>query len=757
MASPRPMPTEDSLLGAIPPELLALPQWVAWWSVAGEGHPVRLPNGRLTGALKAQAKPHKLPINPLTGGLAASTRSTTWSSAKNARAAVERWSLTGVGFVFTEGDPYSGIDIDNCRNPETGEIADWAWAIVRALDSYTEASPSGTGVHTIVRGRLPAGQGNQVAYQGGKIEMFSRARYFTVTGEHVVGASTEIGDRQSAVLALHGRLFGPREASNPDTDCPRTMLPSTSDEELIEKARHARNGTKFQRLWDGQWQRDYPSQSEADLALCSLLAFWTGKDGTRIDALFRRSGMMRKKWLRLDYREDTLSRAIEITGETWTPGGSMPRNEKTQGASRPTPAAALPQDWPKPLEPEAFHGLTGEVVRMIEPHTEADNAALLIQFLVAFGNLIGRTAFFPAGADRHYTNEFTVLVGVTSKGRKGSSWSAIGHVLGQADQGWLDQCHQTGLSSGEGLIWAVRDEIESKEPVRTGKERRVTGYQTIIKDHGVEDKRLMVVEPEFSSPLRVSERDGNTLSPVIRQAWDTGKLSVLSKNSPARATGAQISIIGHISREELLKYLTGSEAANGFANRFLWVAAKRSKELPDGGSLLTVDFAPMIRRLCDAVNFARTAGELKRDEAARELWHELYGQLSRDRLGLFGAVTSRAEAHVLRLSCLYALLDCSAVVRFPHLAGALEVWRYCEDSCRYIFGDALGDATADAIRAALRANPAGLTRTEISKLFDRHKTAEEVTRALNLLKTQGMARSSCETTAGRSAERWFAM
>lgn len=394
---------------------------------------------------------------------------------------------------------------------------------------------------------------------------------------------------------------------------------------------------------------------------------------------------------------------------------------------------------------------------MIEPHTEADSAALLIQFLVAFGNLIGRTAFFLAGADRHYTNEFAVLVGKTSKGRKGSSWSAIGYVLGQADHEWLDQRNQTGLSSGEGLIWAVRDAIESEEPIRIGKERRVTGYQTIIKDHGVKDKRLMVVEQEFSSPLRVSERDGNTLSPVIRQAWDTGKLSALSKNSPARATGAQISIIGHISQNELLKYLTGCEAANGFANRFLWVAAKRSKELPDGGSLQTVDFAPIMRRLSNAVSFARAAGEMKRDEEARELWHELYGQLSRDRMGLFGAVTSRAEAHVLRLSCLYALLDRSEVVRFPHLAGALEVWRYCEDSCRFIFGDALGDATADTIRAALRANPAGLTRTEISKLFERHKAAEEVTRALELLRTQGMARSICETTAGRSAGRWFAV
>src|SRR5262249_38923046 len=160
------------------------------------------------------------------------------------------------------------------------------------------------------------------------------------------------------------------------------------------------------------------------------------------------------------------------------------------------------------------------------------------------------------------------------------------------------------------------------------------------------------------------------VSPVIRQAWDTGRLSVLSKNSPARSTGAHISIVGHISRDELLKYLNGCEASNGFANRFLWVAVQRLKFLSDGGLLLTLCFARLIERLTDAVNFARIVGEMKRDREAGELWKEMYEQLSRDRMGLFGAVTARAEAHVLRLSCIYALLDRSEVVRIPHLTAA---------------------------------------------------------------------------------------
>lgn len=742
---------------AIPDELRVRSQWLAWWSVVGKGRPVRLPNGRLTHALNVQAKPHKLPINPRTGGLAASTRPATWSSIECACAAVQRWALTGIGFVFTDSDPYSGVDIDNCRDPETGQIADWAWMIIRALDSYTEISPSGSGVHIILLGKLPTGQGNQVTYHDGKVEMFSRARYFTFTGIHVDGTPTEVFDRQTELLALHNQLFPKPQTANVERNLPASPF-LASDDGLITKARQAQNGSKFERLWNGHWEGDYASQSEADLALCCLLAFWTGNDRARIDRVFRRSGMMRKKWKREAYRENTMTKAIAMTNETWSPG-PLVRLYGGDGHDVVAPVPHVPMDpeWPTQLQPEALYGLAGQLVKMIGPHTEADQSALLVQFLVAFGNVVGRSPYFTAGADPHFPNEFAVLVGASSKGRKGSSWSAIQHVLGMADSEWLNSRVQTGLSSGEGLIWAVRDEIAAKEPIRTGKERRVTGYETIVKDHGVPDKRLMIVEPEFASPLRVSERDGNTLSAVVRQAWDTGRLRVLTKNSPAGATGAHISVIGHVTKDELLKYLTNSEAGNGFANRFLWVAVKRSKFLPDGGSLHTVDFGALIRHLGDAIRFSRTVGEMKRDQEAGELWHDVYPQLSRDRVGLFGAVTSRAEAHVLRLSCLFALLDGSAVVRLPHLAAALEVWRYCEDSCRFIFGDSLGDVTADTIRAALRRNPSGLTRTDISKLFDRHKSADQVTRALELLRGQGLVRSGSKPTRGRPVEYWNAV
>lgn len=412
--------------------------------------------------------------------------------------------------------------------------------------------------------------------------------------------------------------------------------------------------------------------------------------------------------------------------------------------------------WPAALGDSAFEGISGEIVRAILPHTEADPAALLVQFLIGFGSTVGRAPFYRVGADFHRLNLFGILVGPTSKGRKGSAWNAIKHVLEAADSEWADKRNTSGLSTGEGIIWAVRDAIEEREAIRDPKTKRVTDYQNVITDTGVDDKRLMVVETEFASALRVGERDGNTLTAVLRQAWDSGTLRILTRKSPAKATGAHISVVGHITKDELLRYLSSTESGNGFGNRFLWVCVRRSKLLPDGGQLGSVDFAPILRRLNDAIRFARTAAEMTRDDEARDLWHDVYPQLTRDRPGLFGAVTGRAEAITLRLSLLYALLDRSAVIRVPHLAAALEVWRYCEDSARFIFGDALGDATADSILVALRAQPEGMTRTEISVLFDRHRSTQQINRALGVLETLGFARSEREETGGRPTERWFA-
>jgi hypothetical protein len=233
-------------------------------------------------------------------------------------------------------------------------------------------------------------------------------------------------------------------------------------------------------------------------------------------------------------------------------------------------------------------------------------------------------------------------------------------------------------------------------------------------------------------------------------------LRVLTKNSPAKATGAHISILGHITKQELLRYLNDIEAGNGFANRFLWVCVRRSKVLPEGGG--RPDYTSIVPRLHAALERARLLRELlKRDAEAKRMWAEIYPELSEGRPGLLGAVTARAEAQVLRLSVLYAALDGDGEIRLVHLEAALAVWDYCEASARYIFGDALGDPVADRIEGKLRQSPDGLTRTNIYQLFSKHTPAARIEQALGLLQTTGRAQCEVRYTEGRPVEIWRAV
>jgi hypothetical protein len=408
--------------------------------------------------------------------------------------------------------------------------------------------------------------------------------------------------------------------------------------------------------------------------------------------------------------------------------------------------------WPEPLAAEAFHGLAGEIVRAIEPHSEADPAGLLIQFLAAFGNVVGASPHFRVEADRHGTNIFVVLVGVTSVARKGTSLGHIRRIFQSADSEWAAGRVLSGLSSGEGLIWAVRDAIEKRESVR--EKGRVVRYERVIADDGVPDKRALVVETEFSSPLRVAQREGNTLSATLRDSWDIGNLCTLTKNSPARATGAHISIIGHVTREELLRYLNSTEMGNGFANRFLWLCVRRSKCLPDGGNFRIEEHPDLLGRLKDSLAFAHSAAEIRRDDAAADMWRAVYEKLSDGRPGLLGSIISRAPAQVVRLALIFALLDSSPLIREKHMLAALAVWQYCEASARFIFGDSLGYPDADRILKELRAEAKGLTRTEIRDLFGRNRSEAELEAALRCLAERGLAGCVVRQTGGRSAEVW---
>lgn len=405
--------------------------------------------------------------------------------------------------------------------------------------------------------------------------------------------------------------------------------------------------------------------------------------------------------------------------------------------------------WPQ-LDERALYGLAGDIVRTTDPHTEADRVGILVQLLVAFGSKLGRKPHCHIEATNHYTNLNCVLVGLTSKGRKGTAWSHVRRIFkGWSDDDWAEQRIAQGLSSGEGLICAVRDPVER---VADSSEKKSEV------EEGVNDKRLLVVQTEFASVLRVMDREGNTLSPTIRDAWDTGDLRTLVKKNPMRATGAHISIVGHITKDELLRHLDRTEAASGFANRFLWTLVRRSKKLPWGGNVPQNQLGPLIEKLKCSVEAARKVDVMTFSQEARAEWERIYPDLSEGRPGLCGAVTARAEPHVLRLACIYALLDLHSEVQVQHLNAAKALWDYCDESARFIFGEALGDPMADEILRALhRQGAKGMTRTDVNDLFKGHKKSTAIEAALRVLVEQRLISSKVEQTSGRSAERYTAL
>ncbi|SEP27218.1 hypothetical protein SAMN04487948_13022 [Halogranum amylolyticum] len=301
-------PTEMLTKESIPEELVERPQWVCWRREQRDG------------------KATKIPVVPGVGSFASSTDPETWGDFETACDYLERGRADGVGFVFTEEDPIVGVDLDDCRDPESGDTDDDAQDIITRLDSYTEVSPSGTGYHVLIQGSLPEGRNRR-----GKIECYDTARFFTVTGDRVTGTPTAVSQRQDALEAIH-REYIAEETPTQATDTPTGVTEreesssstSLDDDTLLEKAKNASNGAKFDRLWNGSTS-GYDSNSEADMALCCLLAFWSGGDAAQMDQLFRQSGLIREKWDEVHYAdgstygEKTVERAIERTSEFYEP------------------------------------------------------------------------------------------------------------------------------------------------------------------------------------------------------------------------------------------------------------------------------------------------------------------------------------------------------------------------------------------------------------------------------------------------------
>lgn len=682
---------------AVPVDLADLNQWVVWLY---------------------DAKNRKIPYQ-VNGQPAASNDPTTWTDLGTALSLLkEKERLAGVGFVFHSDDPYCGVDLDDCL--EDGLLKPWAVDIVRRFgETYGEVSPSGTGLKFWCRGFIETGR--KFPYHDGAIEIYSSGRYFTFTGNRWPTATLEIADCQATVEWL--ATLAPQSQSS-SFSLPQEIKKGVQHNTLISYAAS---------LWAKNLDPDEVRQ----------LTIAASKRCQEVPP--EKNALAIADWI-IKHKKRGHSDKIKakLNGDT-------PKDYTFEGADTEPPPPEDNDDekvisyvpWPQPLADFAFHGPLGDLCKIIEPHTEADIAAVLFQALAMIGNMIGRGIHWTAESTPHYCNEFICLVGATAKGRKGSSFGQVNSVLKRIDQDWAKYRVKSGLSSGEGLIYHIRDEMREMKTIKG-----VT--KEVVTDAGEKDKRMLVVEEEFSSALKVMAREGNTLSGVLRQAWDSpAVLAPMTKNNRITASDPHVSIIGHITRDELLKSLKAVENTNGGTNRFLWCCAKRSKSLPFGGNPAGEALMAVYQRLDQAVGWAQmNPGLIGFDSEAAEMWSIVYDELGDIPGGAIGGILSRAEPHVRRIATIFAAMDMSLVVNADHLTAALEIWRYSRDSVRWIFGSqsvSEQETLSDRIFEIVKASPEGCMRSEIAaKLGGKSVKKTDLEFHLGVLLNKGSIRMAME-------------
>jgi primase-polymerase (primpol)-like protein len=358
MTTPYRGPSSEDL-AHIPAELKARRQWVLWRGADR----IDRKTGEITGL-------EKIPIDPQTLQGASTTDPTTWGPfeqcVKALPVSLKGWEHDnpgiyrggGIGFVFSDEDPYVGVDLDKCRNPDTGALAPWAQAYINTLASYSEVTPSGTGLHALVQGTLPPH-----GRKKGKVEMYNYARFFTMTGWHVAETPRTIEARQDELTTVHTTVFGTPRTARQHTE---TTL-RIEDAALLDKARVAKNGAgeRFATLFAGDWAA-YGSQSEADLALCIRLAFWT-QDAAQLDRLFRQSGLMRDKWDakrgEQTYGERTIREALARQTERYRPRQRQAQDTHRRRSGQ-TPDTDMPADDLQDTRPVIR--ISPDITRMVD-------------------------------------------------------------------------------------------------------------------------------------------------------------------------------------------------------------------------------------------------------------------------------------------------------------------------------------------------------------------------------------------------------
>ncbi|MBS2008237.1 MAG: PriCT-2 domain-containing protein [Cyanobacteria bacterium SZAS TMP-1] len=699
---------------AIPDALAAREQWVLWRYEDRKGKKTKAP---------VQAN----------GSFAKTNDKGTWTDFVTVIETLESDpAFNGAGYVFAGKDQF-GLDLDHCLDPYTGEMAPWAAAIVQAFrHTYIEYSPSQTGLHIIGEGMPLATGARKWKDDDGQevgLEIYDHRspRYFTVTGNAM--NQVQLANCQDALDDLYEQYFAQRDTMELPTDKgeldPQSVLdalaaisPDADYRDWVKVGMALKTGGFDLQVWE-----DWSSNSNK-----------------------YRPGECGRKWKTFKGQAVTVGSIFFLSGKKpryLAPAAATPYKSPEAPYKSPEEESDFTvREWPT-LSDDALHGLTGDIVRASVESSEADAAAVLATFLVRAGATFGRHSWTKIGDDRHYPLVFGMVVGASAFARKGTSLAPVERIFDDAEQkiGALDLRVTNGLSSGEGLIAAVQD--------------KAPGDDEEDADSFV-DKRILVIESEFAGPLKAMQRQGNTLSVVIRDAWDRRKLSIMTKNNPLQATDAHIAILGHVTKDELIEQLQKVELSNGLVNRFLWFCSKRSKIMAFPEGLNEMVIPDLSSRLKAAILHAQKDRICDFNIEAADYYRQIYSELAnQDVGGIVGSITARGPAQIRRLALIYCLLDCATVINLEHLKAAKAVWDYCLSSAKFVFSPStsVGPSTMrlnDRILQMLERD-GEMSQAEITKVLQRTAKSPQIAAVLADLQSIGRVTQRKGTSSGGRA------
>lgn len=358
-----------------------------------------------------------------------------------------------------------------------------------------------------------------------------------------------------------------------------------------------------------------------------------------------------------------------------------------EGHDHPDDVAPHHRNAPQP-DPECLYGLIGEVAHAGSDGTETNAYAIAANFMAYLSCAVGRGVYLPIGDTRHHARLFCLHIGRSGRGRKGDAVSLILRIdeaLRTMDSTFAPQVHRGGLSTREGLAALIHD-----------------GYRQGRQDvPAIEDKRLWVVESEFSNVLHQGRRDGNTLSAALRDCWDGVDLKPATKSNRVYASNPHVCLSGAISPGELTALMSARELTNGFANRFLMIWAERTRMLPFPKETPQTTVEHLAARTRQILAFVRAdrhgdRNHLLMDLSPQAQWR--YGQLYRGELnvdlgdGVVGALLERRAPMLLRLAMLMALTDLQTRIETQHIDAAMAWVRHATASIRFVFVSAADEA-----------------------------------------------------------------